>query len=206
MPEPRIEGVVFDLGNVLIDWNPRHLYRKVFDDEAEMEWFLTHVCHKDWNLEQDRGRPWDEGIAEATTRHPGRRLEIAAYRERWGEMMGEAIEGTVAILAELKAAEVPLFALTNWSAETFPFALERFEFLRWFRERVVSGEEGLVKPDPAIYRLTAERAGLAPERLAFIDDSEANAKAAGSIGMTGLTFTGAERLRAELKALGLPLA
>ncbi len=206
MPERRIQGVVFDLGNVLIDWNPRHLYRKIFAEAAEMEWFLSEVCNKQWNLEQDRGRPWPEGIAEAVARHPDRRAEIEAYHDRWDEMMKAPIEGSVAILSELKEAGVPVFALTNWSAGTFPKALARFDFLEWFHARVVSGEEGVVKPEAAIYELMAARAGLPAEALVFIDDSAANARGAEAVGMTGLTFTGPEALRAELQALGLPLA
>jgi 2-haloacid dehalogenase len=205
-PDAAIRGVVFDLGNVLIEWNPRRLYRKLFADEAEMTWFLTEVCHKDWNLEQDRGRPWAEGIEEACARHPDRRAQIEAYHRRWEETMGGAIEGSVAILKELKAAGLPVFALTNWSAETFPVALERFDFLQWFDARIVSGEVGVVKPEPAIYRLMIERSGLPAGALAFIDDGPRNVAAAEAMGLTGLVFTGADKLRADLKALGLPLA
>lgn len=201
-----IEGVIFDLGNVLIEWNPRRLYRKIFADEEQMAWFLTHVCHHGWNLEQDRGRSWADGIQEAIGRHPEWRREIEAYSLRWEEMMGGAIDGSLSILEELKAQGVPVFALTNWSAETFPLAEARFAFLQWFDARVVSGEERLVKPDPAIFHLMIERAGLPAEKMAFIDDSKTNVESAEAVGLKALHFTDPQRLRRDLLALGLPLA
>jgi 2-haloacid dehalogenase len=191
---------------VLIEWNPRRLYRQIFESEEQVEWFLQNVCTHAWNLEQDRGRSWEEGIAEAVSRHPGWRPQIEAYHQRWEETMGGAIEGTVAVLAELKQAQVPVFALTNWSAQTYLRAEACFEFLEWFQEILVSGREGVVKPEPEIFHLMAERAGLPLERLVFIDDSQRNIDAAAGLGMTALRFTGAEKLREELKGLGLPLS
>lgn len=196
-------GVVFDLGGVLIDWNPRHLYRKMLPDEAAVERFLAEVCSPAWNLEQDRGRSWEEAIARLTREHPDKAELIAAYRGRWLEMLGGPIDGTVAILAELRAREVPLFALTNWSAETYPLALELYDFLGWFEAVVVSGRERLVKPDPAIFRLLCERHELSPEALVFIDDNPKNAAAAAALGMEGIHFTSPEVLRTDLTRLGL---
>ena len=196
-------GVVFDLGGVLIDWNPRHLYRKMLPEEAAVERFLAEVCSPAWNLEQDRGRSWEEAIARLTREHPDKAELIAAYRGRWLEMLGGPIDGTVEILAELRAQEVPLFALTNWSAETYPLALELYDFLGWFEAVVVSGRERMVKPDPAIFRLLCERHGLSPEALVFIDDNPKNAAAAAALGMEGIHFTSPEALRTDLTRLGL---
>ncbi|HEY6433242.1 MAG TPA: HAD family phosphatase [Acetobacteraceae bacterium] len=197
-------GVVFDLGGVLIDWNPRHLYRKLFPgDEPGMEQFLTEVCSPAWNLEQDRGRTWAEATALLTASHPQHKPLIEAYRSRWHEMLGGPIEGTVAILRDLKNTAVPLFGLTNWSHETFPLALELYDFLGWFQAIIVSGQERLVKPDPRIYRLLTERYGLDLASLVYIDDNPGNAAAATRLGMHGVHFTDPATLRAELVGLNL---
>lgn len=197
-------GVVFDLGGVLIDWNPRHLYRKLFpDDEPAMERFLAEICSPAWNLEQDRGRTWAEATALLAARHPQHKHLIEAYRSRWHEMLGGPIEGTVAILSDLKDAEVPLFGLTNWSHETFPQALELYDFLGWFQAIIVSGRERLVKPDPRIYRLLTDRYGLDLGSLVYIDDNPGNAAAATRLGMHGIHFTDPATLRTELVALNL---
>lgn len=196
--------VVFDLGGVLIDWDPRHLYRKLFPgDAAGMERFLAEVCTGAWNLQQDAGRSWAEGTAQLRDAHPGQAALIDAFHHRWPEMIAGPIAGTVEILAALRAAGAPLFALTNWSAETFPVALERFDFMAWFQGIVVSGQEKLIKPDPRIYRLLVERHGLRPEELVYIDDNPGNAAAATALGMHGIHFTGPDALRAELVSLGL---
>ena len=194
--------VVFDLGGVLIDWNPRYLYRKLIDDEAEMERFLAEVVNHDWNLQQDAGRGFAEAVGELQARHPEQAELIAAYFERWPEMMGDAIEGTLAILEELRAREVPLYALTNWSAETFPHASARFDFLDWFLDILVSGEVGLIKPDPRFYQLICTNNGFAPADAVFIDDQAANAQGATDMGIHGIHFTGPEALRGELAGLG----
>src|SRR5258707_101016 len=133
-------NIVFDLGNVLLHWDPRHLYRKIFADEAEMEWFLSEVCHGDWNLEQDRGRSFADAVAEATARHPQYAEAIAAYHHRWAETQPHAIAGSVAILEELHARAVPLYAITNWSSEKFHETKPRYPFLACFRDIVVSGD------------------------------------------------------------------
>lgn len=194
--------LVFDLGGVLIDWNPRHLYRKIFDDPDEMEWFLSEVCHPQWNLRQDAGRPFAEAVAEKQAEHPDYAEAVAAYFGRWPEMLGGIHEGNLAILEEVRARGRPFFALTNWSGETYPVAQERFEFLEWFHGIVVSGHEGVVKPDAAIYDCLLDRYGLMPERTVFIDDSLANVDGARQRGMIGVHFTDAKTLRRELVELG----
>jgi 2-haloacid dehalogenase len=202
-----VKAVVFDLGGVLIDWDPRYLYRKLLDDEAAVEEFLATVCTPEWNAEQDRGRPFAEGVAELVERHPVHAVAITAYHERWPEMLGGAVGGTVEVLAELGAAGVPVYALTNWSAETFGVARERFEFLEWFDGVLVSGEERMIKPDPAIFRLLLDRFGLDPGATFYVDDSEPNVEAAGRLGFDAVRFRTPARLRRDLEArrlLGRP--
>lgn len=199
-----IRSVVFDLGGVLIDWNPRYLYRKVFaGDDAAMEHFLTHVCNNAWNLAQDGGRTWAEAIDVLSAEHPRHRPLISAYRERWDEMLNGPIDGTVDVLAELKDKGVPIYALTNWSAETFPIAKARYEFLGWFRDILVSGEEKLIKPDRRIFDLLLSRNGLAAAESVFIDDALHNVAGAEAAGMSALHFQSSEKLRADLSSLGL---
>lgn len=200
-------AVVFDLGGVLIDWNPRHLYRKLFNgDEAAMEWFLANVCHGEWNLRQDAGRTWDDAVAEAEARHPEHARMIRAYRDRWPETMAGAIDGTVTILNALHAAGMPLYALTNWSAETFPHGRARFEFLdRCFRHIVVSGEIRLIKPDPAIFRHLETTCGITPADTVFIDDAPANVAAATQLGYRAIRFETPDQLRCDLTAQGLQI-
>lgn len=196
-------NIVFDLGMVLIEWDPRHLYRKVFDDPERMEWFLQHVCHGEWNLEQDRGRSFDEGVAEAILRFPDHAREIALYRDRWMEMIPGAISGSVDILHELHQKGVPLYAITNWNGDTFRATRQRFQFLDLFRDIVVSGDEKLLKPEPAIFELLARRNGLSLTDSLFIDDSLKNVKGAEAVGMKGHHFTGPDSLQAELQRLGV---
>ena len=195
-----VKAVVFDLGGVLIDWDPRYLYRKLLADETAVEEFLATVCTPEWNAEQDRGRPFAEGVAELVERYPAHAAAITAYSERWEEMLGGAIGGTVEVLAELRAAGTPLYALTNWSAETFVIARERFEFLSWFDGVVVSGEERMIKPDPAIFQLMVERFGLDPGSTFYVDDSAANVEAAGRLGFDAVRFTSPGQLRRDLAA------
>ncbi len=196
--------VVFDIGHVLIEWDPRHVYRQVFaGDEARVEWFLRDVCPPEWNREQDRGRPWPEAIAEASARHPTVAAEIAAYRDRWHEMVPGAIEPSVALLRALAARGVPLYAITNFAADTLAEVLDRFDFFALFRGIVVSGTERLLKPSPEIYRLLAARHGLALENCLFIDDTLANVEGARAVGMHAHHFTSPEGLRVELERHGL---
>jgi 2-haloacid dehalogenase len=202
MSTPRT--VVFDLGNVLIDWDPRYLYRRLFSgDEAAMERFLAEVCTPAWNHEQDRGRAFAEGCAIAARAHPDKRELIEAWFANYDETIAGEVPGTVAILTELRDRGVPLYALTNWSAETFPRAQARFPFLQWFRGIVVSGALGLAKPEPAIYRHLLETYDLQASETVFIDDSPANVAGAEAVGIRALRFTDAQMLREELRGLGL---
>lgn len=201
-----INTAVFDLGNVLIRWNPRNLYKKLFGDDVKaMETFLAEVCHTAWNEQQDQGRSWQEATEEAIARHPDQETLIRAYRERWEEMLGGAIEDTVTILDELHANGIRLLALTNWSAETFPIALERFEFLQRFEGILVSGVEGVIKPSPEIFRLLASRYDVDSARAVFIDDHRPNIEGAQRMGFHGVQFFDAGQLRKDLVALGLPV-
>ena len=200
---PHRTTLVFDLGGVLIDWDPRHLYRKLINDEAEMEHFLAEVCSPAWNLEQDRGRTWKEATALLIQQHPMRAELIAAFHKRWPEMLGGPISGTVDILEELRSRAAPLYALTNWSHETFHHAENLYDFLGWFQGIVVSGREKIVKPDPAIYRLLCRRYALDPASLVYIDDNPDNAAAASELGMHGIHFADPPALRRELTSLGV---
>jgi 2-haloacid dehalogenase len=196
--------VVFDLGGVLLDWNPRHLYRKLFDgDDVAMERFLATVCTSDWNEEQDAGRTFAEACASLKSDHPAHAELIDAWVERQSEMFSGAIAGTVEILAELRAGGVPLYALTNFSAETFPAARERFEFLSWFRGTLVSGDVKMIKPDPRIFEHFLEIFAIDPAHAVYIDDRQNNVDAAVALGMHGVLFTDPPQLRMELVRLGL---
>jgi 2-haloacid dehalogenase len=200
---PKPTAVVFDLGGVLIDWNPRYLYRTLFDDEAEMEAFLSEVTTQEWNAQQDAGRPWSEAVEALVALHPGRRELIEAYWHRWPETLGGPIEGTVEILAELRARGVRTYALSNWSAETFPLARPRFPFLEWFDGILISGEAKLVKPDPQIFAHLLAKFELQPGSTVFIDDSAANVRAAEEAGLIAIQFADPPRLREHLSRLGL---
>ncbi len=202
-PAPQRSVVVFDLGGVLIDWNPRHLYRKLFADDAAMEEFLSTVCTQAWNERQDAGRTFAEATALLREQHPHHAELIEAYGARFDEMMKGPIEGSVAILETLHRRGVPLYALSNWSRETFPLAERRFEFLRRFRGVVISGHEGVIKPDPRIFRILLERHRIAPEGAVYIDDNPRNAEAARALGIHGIHFTHPDKLRRELEGLRL---
>ena len=196
--------VVFDLGGVLVDWSPRYLYRKLFNgDEAAMEHFLATVCTQAWNLQQDAGRSFAEACGFLKTIHPEKSELIDAWFDRFDEMLAGTIPGSVSILAELRSQGVPLYALSNWSAETYPWAVKRFEWLQWFRGIMLSGEVKLVKPDPRIFQLLLERFAIDAKSAVYIDDVESNVQAARALGMYGIRFTDAAVLRRELVHLGL---
>ncbi len=196
--------VVFDLGAVLIDWDPRYVYRDLFPgDEAGMEAFLAEVTSSTWNHQMDAGKPWADAVAELMAEHPEHHELIEAYWTRWPEMLRGEIPGMVAVLRELRDAGVALYALTNWSAETFPVARGRFGFLGWFAGIVVSGEEGLAKPDPALYRVLLERYSVDPSTALFVDDRAENVAAAEGLGMAGVVFRSPEELRSVLVERGL---
>jgi len=196
--------VVFDLGGVLVDWNPRYLYRKLFaGDERAMEEFLATVCTQSWNLQQDAGRSFSEACASLCERHPDKAHLINAWFERFDETMAGPISGTVDVVQALRARSVPLYALSNWSTETFPVALRRFDFLKWFQGILLSGQVKLVKPDPRIFEVFQETFCIDPARAVYIDDLQQNVQAAACTGMHPVLFTTAEALRAELSTIGL---
>jgi 2-haloacid dehalogenase len=194
-----ITTVVFDLGAVLIDWDPRHMYRSMFADDSAMEDFLATVATPEWNHEQDRGRTLAEATAILLAKHPEQTELIEAYYGRWDEMLGEPIAGTVEIARQLKARGVRLLALTNWSAETFPRARHRMTFLDEFDGVLVSGTVGLVKPDPAIYHLLVERHDVDVRRCVFVDDSLRNVQTAAGLGFDAIHFRSPEQLANELR-------
>jgi 2-haloacid dehalogenase len=196
-------AVIFDLGGVLIDWDPRHLYRDLFSDEEAMETFLAEITTPAWNEEQDAGRPWDEAIATLIERHPDQRVLIEAYRSRWPEMVAGPIEDTVAVLEELRATPVRLLALSNWSAETFQITRRLLPFLDWFEGIVISGELGMIKPDARIFQHLATRYAIDPGTAVFIDDNGRNVEAASRLGFIAIRFVDARTLRCDLVHLGL---
>lgn len=194
--------VVLDLGGVLIDWDPRHLYRKLMPAD-EIDAFLAEIGFTEWNHAHDAGQPWAEGVRELAQRHPARRALIEAYPARYAETMAGPVPGTVALLGELHDRGTRLLALTNWSAETFPHARASFGFLSLFDGIVVSGAEGLAKPDPRLFQVLVERYGVLPADCVYVDDSAANVRAAGEVGFDAVLFEGAGRLRDELSRRGL---
>ena len=202
-----IRAVVFDLGGVVIDWDPKLLYRKVFDgDEAKMEMFLSQICPPDWNERQDGGRSLAAATEERVAAHPEWEREIRAFYGRWIEMVGGPIPGTANIMGELAALGVRLFALSNWSAETFPLVRHRFAELDLFEKIVISGEHGCAKPDERYYRIALEAFGLPATNLLFVDDNLRNIRAAERLGFQSLVFKSAEQLRGDLRAMGFALS
>jgi 2-haloacid dehalogenase len=205
MPAPSRPTLIFDLGGVLVDWNPRYLYGKLFrGDDAAMERFLVEVCSPEWNLAFDAGRSFAEGIEELAARHPEQRPLIEAYWSRWLEMVRGPIHGTVAILEELARQDVPLFALSNWSRETFALIrpLPEYAFLELFERIFLSAEMGLTKPDPRIFERMIDGLGRAPEACLFIDDNLANVGAARELAIPTHHFVSPATLADELRGLG----
>jgi 2-haloacid dehalogenase len=202
-PSSAIEAVVFDVGGVLLDWDPRHLYRKLFDDEDEMNRFLERVCTMEWHEWHDRGFSVAESCETLATAHPDHAELIRAWGHRGEEMVAGPIDGTVEILQELRLRGVPCYALTNMERETYPRRVARYPFLNWFNGTVVSGFEGVIKPDPEIFKLLLSRFELRPSATLVIDDSAANVEAARSLGMRALRFQSAAQLRRELERMRL---
>lgn len=200
---PACDTAVFDLGGVLIEWDPRLLYRTMLPEE-EVEAFLAEVEFFQWNALMDAGQPFAEALEEHTARFPHRRELLEAYRSRFAETVAGEITGTVEVLRDLRDRGVRLLALTNWHVETFQMARQRFGFLDWFEGLVVSGEERVIKPDPRIFRILVDRYRLEPRRSAYVDDIAANVEAAAAAGLRAVLFTDPGRLRADLSALGLP--
>ncbi len=196
-------ALVFDLGGVLIDWNPRHLYSKLLEGPEAVERFLDEIGFAEWNAEQDRGRPFSEGVAELSRRFPHYERFIRAYDERWEETLGGVIQPTVDLLRSLKEAGYPLYALTNWSAKKFSLVRGRYEFLNWFQAILVSGEVNLAKPDPRIYHLFLTQVGRTAGECVYIDDSASNIATAHELGFTAIQYESPEQLESELRRIGL---
>jgi 2-haloacid dehalogenase len=195
---------IFDLGGVVIDWNPRYLYRKLFNgNETAMEDFLATVCTSSWNAEQDAGRLFVDGCDSLKRLHPDKAELIDAWFQRYEEMLGGEIPGAVDILKGLRSRSVPIYALSNWSAETFPIALNRFECLSWFNGVLLSGEVKVLKPDRRIFEIFLDTFRIEPSRGIYIDDRRENVEAAIELGMRGVVFTDSRALRAELTGAGL---
>ncbi len=196
--------VVFDLGGVLIDWDPRHLYRKLFaGNEAAMEHFLSTVCTHEWHRHHDAGRSFAEGARLLKAEHPDKADLIDAYGARQDEMIAGPIDASVEILQDLQHRGVPLYALSNWPAEAFANVRQRFDFLDWFQGIPISGEAGRIKPDPRIFELLIKRFAIDPGTAVYIDDVEANVAAARAFGILAIHFTTPAVLREELVGLGL---
>jgi 2-haloacid dehalogenase len=201
------DAVVFDFGGVLFDWNPHYLYRGLIPDDVERERFLADVCTSQWNMQQDAGRPISQALAEKVAEFPHLEHLIRPYYERWAETLAGTLAEGIALLDELHGADVPLYGLTNWSAETFPLAEARFpHIMSRFRDIVVSGRERMAKPDERIYHLLIERIGHRPERCVFIDDSAANIATAGRLGFHAIYHTNAALTRERLRELGAPIS
>lgn len=200
----KFETVIFDLGGVLIDWNPDYVYRTIFNDETKMREFYSDICTSEWNEEQDAGRGLKEATEELVARFPKEERNIRAYYDRWEEMLKGEIEGTVKVLEDIKKRnEVKLYALTNWSAETFPVALKKFPFLQWFDGRLVSGEEKTRKPYLEIYELLLQRFNIKADTAIYIDDNERNLKPPREMGIHTILFKSPAQLEEELKELGI---
>ena len=194
-----INTIIFDLGGVLIDWNPRYLYRKIFSTEEEINWFLENVCTPEWNDHQDAGRSFEEATNELIAKFPDHESAIRAWYGRWQETIGGRIHETVELLEEIKASKkYKLYALTNWSAETFPWALANFDFLHWFDGIVVSGVEKCRKPFPEFYQILFNRYQINPAQAIFIDDNIKNVEGALKVGLPTIHFQSAAQTKREL--------
>jgi 2-haloacid dehalogenase len=198
----QINTIIFDLGGVLIDWNPRYLYRNIFDSEEKVEWFIENIWTNEWDENQDAGRSLYEVTEELVFKFPEFEHEIRAYYNRWEEMLGGDIPATVEILRLLmNAKNFRLYALTNWSAETFPIALARYGFLKWFDGIIVSGEEKTRKPFPEIYHILFRRFNVKPSETVFIDDNYRNIESAKALELAVIHFQSPDRLEKALKKL-----
>ena len=197
-----INTIIFDLGVVLIDWNPRYLYRKLLKDENEVTWFLENICTGEWNDKQDAGRSFEEATAELVDRFPEWEVPIRAWYDRWEETIGGSVKDSVDVLEQLKAlGKYKLYALTNWSESTFPWALANFPFLHWFDGIVVSGVEKTRKPFPEIYQILFDRYQVDPQQALFIDDNIKNIEGGKKMGLHTIHFTSPDQMKQELNAL-----
>ncbi len=197
-----IEAVVFDLGGVLIDWDPRYVYRQLFADPADMEAFLGSVCTSDWHRAHDLGADIGQSCEQLALRYPEHRDMIMVWAERGEEMVAGQFDDTVELLSELKASGMPCYALSNMEPDAFAVRRTRFGFMQWFDAHVISGLEGVAKPDRRIFEILLHRHGLRPRATVFIDDQARNVDAARDLGLVALHFSSAAQLRQDLQALG----
>jgi 2-haloacid dehalogenase len=201
---PTIKAIIFDFGNVLLEWNPRYVYHRFFPDDPEsIERFLQEVNFMEWNLLQDKGRPFVEGVAILSREFPHYSHLIQAYHDNWIDSLGDSLDGTVEIMKELKQAGYPLYGLSNWSAETFPFARQKHDFFDLLDDYVISGEVGHVKPGPEIFQILLDRIGKPAHQCLFIDDSLVNIQQAETMGFGVIHFLSPEQLREALRELGI---
>lgn len=198
-----VRHIVFDIGKVLVHYDPHLVFAELIPDRTERDWFFANVCTHDWNIEQDRGRSWAEAEAFAIALHPTHEANIRAFRARWHEMVPYAYADSVAVMEQLIAAGWDVTMLTNFAADTFAEAKQRFPFLARPRGVTVSGEIGVIKPDPEIYRIHAENFGLEPAATLFIDDSPANVAGAKAAGWQAVLFEGTEKLKRDLADRGI---
>lgn len=198
-----IKAIIFDFGNVLLEWNPRLVYRRFFQSEEEMEKFLHDVDFTDWNLQQDKGRPFAEGVSELSKQFPQYAELIQAYHDNWIHSIGNSLTGTIEIMKRLKKAGYQLYGLSNWSAETFPMARRKYDFFNLLDDIVISGEVGAIKPEPAIFEIMLKRIGRPASECLFIDDALANIEAARAMGFATVHFQSPEQLENELHLLEL---
>ncbi|HEX9387235.1 MAG TPA: HAD family phosphatase [Anaerolineales bacterium] len=198
----QIKAIIFDFGNVLLEWNPRNVYQRYFPDDPEgMERFFKEVNFADWNLQQDKGRPFAEGVAILSQQFPHHSHLIQAYHDHWVESVSGSIAGTVRILKQLKQAGYSLYGLSNWSAETFPYARKKYDFFDLLDDIVISGEVGHIKPDPEIFQIMLEKVGRPAQECLFIDDSLTNIKQAQKMGFATIHFQSPEQLETKLREL-----
>jgi 2-haloacid dehalogenase len=200
-----VDTVVFDLGGVLIDWDPRHLYRQLFADPDEMEDFLARICTMAWHSAHDLGGDAAQSCRRLAAQYPGHEEMIMAWAERGEEMVAGQIDATVAVLGELTAAGIPCYALSNMEPDTFLLRRARFPFMEWFDGHVISGIERVAKPDRRIFEILLQRYGLEPAATVFVDDVAGNVRAARALGIVAVQYTSAQLLRRDLRALRLPL-
>ena len=197
-----IENIIFDFGGVLVDWNPRHLYKDHFKDENEMEYFLKNICTDEWNLEQDRGRSLSDGTILLQKKFPEFHSMIQLFYDEWETMLKGDIPETVSLLHKFKT-KYKIYGLTNWSAETISIAYNRFPFFKEFDGIVVSGQEKMIKPNKRIYHLLLDRYNLKAENTVFIDDNINNIKAAEEIGLHAIHFESASQLKTRLTSMNI---
>ena len=199
-----ITTIIFDLGNVLVDWNPMHVYKDYFDSEEKRNYFFENICTADWNELQDEGRSIVEATQELVKKFPEWEQPIRDYYGRWTEMLKGPIPGTVEIFRQLKeSGKYKIYALTNWQAGLFDIALVRYNFMHWFDGRVVSGEEKMRKPYPQFYQRLLDRYDVSPNEALFIDDSIRNVKGAEALGIMTIHFQNPEQLKEELRKKGI---